>query len=144
MRSRQGFTLAELALVMGIVLVLAAVAIPVGLRANREGKEAKLLAVLKELRTAVSCFVSDCGGYPEQLADVMSDTPPANCRSTSDGSQMSVDPADFRGPYLIPADGQMPKDPITHLRQWSYNPQTGRIKSMAPGKNLEGTPFDEL
>jgi Tfp pilus assembly protein PilE len=144
MRSRAGFTIAELALVMIVIMILASIAIPMGMRALRETKETKLVATLRELHTAIGAFTTDCGGYPEKLTDVLTSTPPATCRSTLDGSQMAVDPADFRGPYLVPADGLMPKDPISGQRQWTYLPTEGRVRSMHPGSTLDGVPYSEL
>ena len=136
--------MAELAIVMAVILILASVAVPMGMRAVRDTRETKLIATMKQFHTAISCFVTDCGGYPEKLTDVLSHTPPTHCRNTADGSQMPVDPADFRGPYLIPADGLIPKDPISGLRQWTYVPNKGRVQSMTSGEKLDRVPYSDL
>ena len=143
MTRRSGFTVLELVIVMAVIIILAAIAIPIGLNAQREAKEAKLRAELRELRNAINRFVAECGGYPEKLEDLMADDPPRACRSLEDGSRMPINPRDFRGPYLYTPDEQFPKDPITGKQLWSYNRRTGHVSSRAPGAAVDGTLYGD-
>ena len=143
MTRRPGFTVLELVLVMAIIVVLATIAIPIGLSAHREANETKLRAELRQLRNAISRFVADCGGYPEELPDLMVDAPPQSCRSVENGSRMRIDPADFRGPYLITPDDAFPRDPITGERLWWYKRRTGQVRSHSPDMALDGTRYSD-
>ena len=143
MTRASGFTILEAALVMAVIVVMAAIAVPIALNAQVEARETKLRGTLRELRTAVHAFEADCGGYPCQLADLMSYTPPNHSHSPLDGSRIPLDPADFRGPYLIPSDGEMPQDPILCDRRWCYSRATGKVSSLAPGTATDGTRYSE-
>ncbi len=141
---RSGLTVLELVVVMAIIIILAAIAIPVAMSAQRDANEAKLLANLRVIRGALSRFGADCGGHPRRLEDLVTSDPPQDCYSLEDGSRMRIDPADFRGPYLYTPDERFPKDPITKKRVWSYDRRTGKVTSRALGEMLDGTPYRDL
>ena len=67
MTSRRGFTLIEVALVMVVIVILAAIAVPIALNAQVEARETKLRGTLRELRTAIAAFTADCGGFPHAI-----------------------------------------------------------------------------
>ena len=136
-----GLTVIELVVVMAVLTVLAAIAIPVALSSQREAREAKLLAELRTIRSAVGRFVADCGGYPDKLKDLVAVTPPRNCRDVESGRKMRIDPSDFRGPYIYTPDEKFPRDPVTRKREWSYSKRTGKVRSRAKGTALDGTRY---
>jgi general secretion pathway protein G len=68
-----GFTLVELMIVMAIVGVLMAVAIPSYLGAVRQAREAVLKEDLHVLRSAIDSFTADKQKAPQSLDDLVSE-----------------------------------------------------------------------
>ncbi len=61
---RKGFTLIELMIVIAIIIILAAIAIPNYLRMTERAKKAAIESDLKSLATALETFHTDWGQYP--------------------------------------------------------------------------------
>jgi type II secretion system protein G len=64
-RIRRGFTLIELLIVVAIIAILAAIAVPNFLEAQTRAKVSRLAADLRSLRTAIESYVIDYNQYPE-------------------------------------------------------------------------------
>jgi prepilin-type N-terminal cleavage/methylation domain-containing protein len=65
---RKGFTLVELLIVITLVAVLAAIAIPRFSSSGKRSKETALRASLKVLRQGVNRFFAETGGFPVRLS----------------------------------------------------------------------------
>jgi general secretion pathway protein G len=70
-RAQQGFTLLELMIVMIIIGILAAVAVPAYLQSVRKAKEAVLREDLHAMRAAIDSFTVDKQKAPQQLEELV-------------------------------------------------------------------------
>jgi general secretion pathway protein G len=123
-RARAAFTLIELIVVMAIVSMLVALAVPRYFRSVERSKEAVLKQDLSVIRDALDKFYSDAGRYPDAIDELVAKR------------------------YLR----KIPPDPITERADtWQVTPPPsdaikGRVynvRSGAEGVAQDGTPYSE-
>ncbi len=125
-RSRTGFTLIEMLIVIVVIAILALIVIPRLMGAGRKAKEAALRGDLHQIRNAIQQFEADCGDYPSAISQLM--TQPAD--GTTGGTTIALDVTAWQGPYMRTSDNNMPKDPFTDSgATWSYTASTGHVQS---------------
>lgn len=93
-KSKKGFTLIELMIVIAILGILAAVAIPNFLNARGKAQDAAALSTLEAVKTALEMYAADNGTYPISSANVaalkasLKDDWPSNIKT--DGTTGSI------------------------------------------------------
>ncbi len=65
--SCRAFTLIEMLVVIGIIVLVASIAIPVTIRAQRKAKDTRMALELQAIGVALEAYQKDHGGYPEVL-----------------------------------------------------------------------------
>jgi len=127
-RRRFGFTFIELMIVMAIIAVLMAVALPIYTRSIIRSKESVLKNNLYTLRTVIDEYTYDKQKAPQTLDDLVSD---GYLR------QVPVDPITGKNDsWKI-----IMEDPSNTVNQTM--PGIFDVRSGADGTSLEGTPYSE-
>lgn len=139
---RRGFTLVELLIVIIIIAVLAAVAIPKFASSSQRSKEGTLKSNLKIVRNAVEMFRADTGLTPATLADLAKATASAPTQAYNNAATpalVSIPAGTFRGPYIQ----EIPADPVTGgTLGYSVAAATlGKVTPNATGNDSNGDPF---
>ena len=71
LRSRRGFTLIEMIIVISIIAILVAIAVPIYTQHLRHAKEAVLKEDLYSIRSSIDQYTQDKNKAPQQLDDLV-------------------------------------------------------------------------
>ena len=136
--NRAAFTLVELLIVIIIIAVLAAIAIPKFANQSQRSKESALRAELSLLRNAVEVFKADTATLPATLSDLAATAAPANGKDSA-GNNKAITVSDWKGPYVT----RVNVDPVS-AQAFTYSvtsPEVGKITSSASGNDSNGVAY---
>lgn len=137
-RSRKGFTLVELLVVIVVLAVLAAIVLPKFVGAGMRSRESALRGDLKLLRNAITLFHTDTSAYPASLSDLAATSAP-EAGLAEDGTAKSINSGDWHGPHVE----SVPNDPVSGnaFNYSTTSPNVGKVTSSASGTALDGTAY---
>ena len=126
----------ELLIVIIIIAVLAAIAIPKFSNSSQRSKESSLRANLKLVRNAIDLFRADTGAFPANMAGLTTST---TAGLSAAAAACTIAATDWRGPYLQ----AIPVDPVSGsaMTYGTAAADVGTVKSSATGNGLDGTAY---
>jgi prepilin-type N-terminal cleavage/methylation domain-containing protein len=155
MKNKQkGFSLIELLIVVAIILIIAAIAIPNLLRSKMAANEASAVGSMRTLNTAAVTYATTYGGYPAALSNVGPATPATSTAAdlvdsvlaggTKSGYAFtwSAGAADASGNIQVYSITSAPITVGGTGQRYFFTDQSGVIRANASGvANINSTPI---
>jgi type IV pilus assembly protein PilA len=137
MRNKQkGFSLIELLIVVAIILIIAAIAIPNLLRSKMAANEASAVGSLRTINTSSVAFSTTYGNYPTLLTDLgPSSSPTSSAADLIDSVLSSGTKSGYTFVYTATAPYQQytltagPATPGVTGQRYFYTDQSGVIRA---------------
>jgi general secretion pathway protein G len=126
-KRRFGFTMIELMIVMAVISILVAIAVPMYQKSVVRAKESVLRQNLFSLRTVIDEYTYDKAKAPQALQDLV---------SAGYLRQVPVDPMTGQADWVVEME-----DAVTSVNQ--TEPGIYDVKSKSDKQSLEGTAYSE-
>jgi len=133
-RHRQGFSLIELLIVVAIILVIAAIAIPNLMRSRIAANQAAAIESCRMINTAEAAYYTSFGiGYSSTLVQLAPPAPGALASASAAGYLDSILAGGVKSGYLyVYAPGAL--DTVGHYQQYALNANPTQV-------NVSGTSY---
>lgn len=146
MKKHAGFTLIELMIVVAIIAIIAAIAIPNLLRSRMQSNESAAIGNLRTVTGAEVAFHAANSAYAQAFADLTGATPPfldGNWAATKQGYDFTLGAAAAGGTQNFAANAD-PATPGTTGNRYFYTDASGVIRfNAAAAAGPADTPIGE-
>jgi general secretion pathway protein G len=107
---RHFFTLMEMLVVVGIIMLIAAIAMPAYFKIQDNASKAAARAQIKSFETAIAAFRMDMGRFPRSLDELMTSTGDRKWNGPYLGNTTFIPKDPWGNPYLFqcPGSGDRP------------------------------------
>jgi type IV pilus assembly protein PilA len=145
----KGFSLIELLIVVAIILIIAAIAIPNLLRSRIAANEASAVAVMRTLNTCAVTYSTSYGAYPTNLTNLGPASTPSSTTADLIDGVLAVDPATKAGYTFVYTSTGTPATSYTLVatpvtqgtsgQRGFFTNQTGVIRADTTGAATSGS-----